>query len=66
MAQGNLASRNVGTWRGVEDEEEDEEEEEEEDEAEDEAEARCTRLRARRDPATLLTLSPLPKLPPPR
>ena len=41
MAQGNLASRNVGTRRGVE--EEDEEVEEEVEDEEVEAEARCTR-----------------------
>ena len=43
MAQGNLASRNVGTRRGVEEAEEEDEEEEEEDEEEEAAEARCTR-----------------------
>ena len=41
MAQGNLASRNVGTRRGVEEEEEAEEVEAEDEEVE--AETRCTR-----------------------
>ena len=42
MAQGNLASRNVGTWRGVEEAGAEVEDEEEAEDGE-EAEARCTR-----------------------